>query len=168
MVISVIPKITLDRKMKAISTIAMLFAVFAAQAEVSGTYRCQTRISQTVTASGKTKKVSSVGSGFITFFPDGTSESRNPVSPFITRGTWSQVGNKFYGEANIDDTARDVLYGCQSTGSVCTLVGVIGNSTGKVSKNENVLTGTSNIQLTMIVNGIFANSKAVSKFTCVR
>lgn len=136
------------------------------QAVVSGTYNCQLRISQTVTANGRTTKFPSVTSGQVTFFPDGTSESRNPSSPFITRGTWSQVGRKLFMQVNMDDAARDAIYGCESSGADCSLIGLINNGSSKVSANNRVITGTGTVRLTMIVNGILANSTASTRTTC--
>lgn len=154
--------------MRVILAAAIFLAAFGVRADVSGTYNCTIRLKQTVSANGKSRKVSSVGSGRVTYFPDGTYESTTPISPFVSSGTWSQSGDKIYMSPNIDDAARDFLYGCTMTGANCLLVGVTASSTGKVLKNGSRIDGTSNIAATAVVNGVFANTTAVGKTTCTK
>lgn len=154
--------------MRTIAAMAMCLAVFAAQADVSGTYNCTIRVKQTVIANGQSKKVNSVASGRVTYFPDGTTESTSPISPFVTHGTWSQSGNKIYMSPNIDDEARDFLYGCTLTGANCLLVGVTASASGKVLKNGSRIDGTSNVAATAYVNGVFVNTTGVGKSTCTK
>lgn len=154
--------------MKFVVASLMSLSVFTAQAQVSGLYTCSNNVTTTVSANGKSKKLKAVSSSQVFYSPDGTFQSRTPSSPNVGTGTWTQQGQMLYASPNIDDLAREALLGCQSTGANCLFVGATGSGSAKVSNGDSRFKGTSNVKLTMVVNGVWVNSTGVNKFTCNR
>lgn len=152
--------------MKTFIAAALLLAVFTVHANVSGTYSCQNRVTTTTSVNGKSKRAYGVSSSTVTYFPDGTMEGRTPSSPFVTRGTWTQQGSNLRAYPNIDDAARDSVYGCERVGATCLFVGAVAGAKARVGKNDATIKGTTTMQITMIVNGILTNIRGLNKFSC--
>lgn len=150
---------------KVIAIVAMLLPL-GAEATVSGVFNCQSKVMSVVKANGRTIRQTTYGSSAITFFPDGTIAGTNPASPYVSHGTWVQRGKAIFTYPDINDAARDAIYGCSLTGANCIFIGATANGKGVANKTENVIKGTSKVNLSMIVNGIMANNNATTTFTC--
>jgi hypothetical protein len=140
----------------------------AANAEVSGVFNCQGKIISVVRANGRTVRQTAYASSTVTYFPGGAMTGTTPISPYVSRGTWVQRGKALFGYPDINDAARDAIYGCSLTGANCIFVGATTSSKGTVNKAETVIKGVSKINLSMIVNGVMANNNATNTFTCFK
>jgi len=137
-------------------------------ATVLGTFVCQSKVNSVVKANGRTVRQASYASSTMTFFPDGTVISATPSSPYVSHGSWTQRGRAIFVAPDINDQARDSLYGCSLTGAACTFIGATASSKATANKTDNVIKGTGKINLSMIVNGLLVNNNATSSFTCTQ
>lgn len=152
--------------MKKIFLMLALATPICSYATVSGTFLCQGKVSSVVKANGRTVRQTSYSSSMMTFNADGTVTSTTPISPYVSHGSWSQRGRSILVVPDINDMARDALYGCSLSGARCTFVGATARSKATSNKGDSVIRGSSKINLTMLVNGILANNNATSTFTC--
>lgn len=136
------------------------------QATVLGTFACQSKINSVVKANGRTVRQTTYGSSTMTFFPDGSVTSTSPISPYVSHGSWTQRGRAIFVAPDINDQARDALYGCSLSGAACTFIGATSSSKGTVNKTDSIIKGAGKINLSMIVNGVLVNNNATSTFTC--
>ena len=152
--------------MKKLILALFTIAPFGAEATVSGVFSCQSKVMSAVKANGRTVRQTTYSSSTIAFNPDGTITGSTPSSPYISHGTWSQFGRAIFTSPDINDAARDAIYGCSLTGASCVFIGATANGKGTANKTENVIKGTSKVNLSMLVNGVLMNSNATSTFTC--
>lgn len=154
--------------MKKLFLILALATPICSYATVSGPFLCQSKINSVVKANGRTVRQTSYSSSTLTFNADGTVTSTNPISPYVSHGAWAQRGRSIFVSPDINDAARDALYGCGLAAASCTFVGATSSTKGTANKTDTVIKGTSKLNLTMLVNGILVNNNATSTFTCTQ